>query len=160
MFSNIKCYLRRHFTGKINCNLLQMKLNQLLVKSVSVSLGLPNYIKSFCLVLYINPHFSSPHCMYFGIPVQTHCIAVENSNLCVSFCLWPIGRKGTELQQRRHPLPLFAHLHYGYHHAMLPPQCLLQPGQPGSCLLWYRVLHPLPTAHLLLRLARQHHQGH
>lgn len=33
----------------------------------------------------------------------------------------PKGRKGTELQQRHHPLPLFAHLHYGYHHAMLPP---------------------------------------
>lgn len=43
---------------------------------------------------------------------------------------------------------------------MLPPQCLLQPGQPGSSLLRHRLLHPLPPAHLLLCLARAHHQGH
>lgn len=43
---------------------------------------------------------------------------------------------------------------------MFPPQRLLQPGQPGSRLLRHHLLRPLPPAHLLLRLARPHHQGH
>lgn len=43
---------------------------------------------------------------------------------------------------------------------MLPPQRLLQPGQPCSGLLWHCLLHSLPPAHLLLCMARPHHQGH
>lgn len=70
------------------------------------------------------------------------------------------GRQGVELQQPGHPLPVSAHLHHGHHHAVLPSQRLLQPGKLGSCLLWYHLLHPLPAAHFLLRLARPHHQRH
>lgn len=92
--------------------------------------------------------------------IQIDCIGTENKILCAFFCLWPLGRKGVELQRPNHPVPLFAHLYYGHHHAMFPPQCLLQPGQPGGRLLRHCVLHPLPSAHLLLHLARPHHQGH
>lgn len=152
--------------GKINYTMLQKQLNQFLVKLCLFHFLFNLFQRTFikrkllCLFLYINPHFCSIHSMYFGIPEQIYCIVNENITFCVSFCLRLIGRKGTELQQRRHPLSLFAHLHYGYHHAMLPPQCLLQPGQPGSRLLWHCVLHPLPPAHFLLCLARLHHKGH
>ena len=90
--------------------------------------------------------------MYFGL-------AVQKIILCVSVHLWPTGRQGIKLQQPHPPLPLFAHLHYGHHHAMLPPQRLFQPCQPGSRLLRHCLLHPLPSAHLLLCLAGAHDQG-
>lgn len=72
----------------------------------------------------------------------------------------PLGRTSAELQQWCHPLSLFADLHHGYHHAMLPPERLLQPGQLGRGLLRHCLLHPLPPTHLLLCMARPYHQGH
>ncbi|KAM7390731.1 hypothetical protein PAMA_008768 [Pampus argenteus] len=89
------------------------------------------------------------------------CICIQFIELVnVSLHRWPAGRKGPELQQPAHPLPLSAHFHHGHHHAVFPPQRLLQPGQPGSSLLWHYLLHPLPPAHLLLCLAGPHHQRH
>lgn len=112
-------------------------------------------------------HLFNHRLFYYPFPsiipeslIQIDCIRTENKIPCAFFCLWPLGRKGVELQRPNHPVPLFAHLYYGHHHAMLPSQCLLQPGQPGGRLLRHRVLHPLPSTHLLLHLARPHHQGH
>lgn len=93
---------------------------------------------------------------FWFVLVVIQLIANEKKLSCVSVC--PAGREGTELQQPNHPLPLSAHLHYGYHHAMLPIQCILQSGQPGSSLLRHCLFHPLPPTHLLLCLARPHHQ--
>lgn len=96
-------------------------------------------------------------------PQRIICIKYFLYTYCIFiyfFCHCLIGRKSAELQQCCHPLSLSAHLYHGYHHAMLPPQRLLQPGQPCSGLLRHCLLHSLPAAHLLLCMARPHHQGH
>lgn len=70
------------------------------------------------------------------------------------------GRKGAELQQPHPCLLLPADLHRRHHHAVLPHERLLQQGQPGCRLQRHHLLHPLPAAHPLLRLAGPHHQEH
>lgn len=72
----------------------------------------------------------------------------------------PTGRKGAELQQPHPCLLLPADLHRCHHHAVLPHERLLQQGQSGCRLQRHHLLHPLPAAHPLLRLAGPHHQEH